>query len=1021
MKKTIYKAFFASAITLFATTEVSFSQTNFEQVPKPVTPQAASLIRSVRYPVGYNTGAVDVTIPLHEITVGGVTIPITMSYNTKGIRVSELDRSFGIGWTLNAEPMVVQSVRGKPDLRGYYSDNDINWFDGSVRNRKDYLYNLHTGGAEPDINPDEYIYKLLGSSGSFFHKYEWGTYSLTTVPYDPIKIDLIGDIYRSTPTTMKITDDKGVVYDFSVVERTILGNKWPETKTWKVSSIKLNGSTSAPSVTFNYTPLKVNDNVRIISDYSVVEDVSSTQPPPGGYWIDGTCYYNEHNITPVLGFPRITNAGWTYSPHLVPSFSHPGHDSLHVHQTSGEYIPTANPVDSEHHRQLLSSIVCDQGNVTFERNASTGLLNMIQVTSTAGVLVKQICFSYSTVDYSNKISNIPYYRLNLVEILDGSGKIVDKYSFAYYPNQTQFQSITTNFWDYINSYGSQSTGSHVAHTQPRIYHKNENRVLSSESRYELSIGGGAKLSSAIQNGVLESITNILGGKTTFEYEGDTYLKYERTYSEDESTFITRTVHGSAGGLRVKAITEFDPKTQSEYRREIKYGATTNRGVESGVGKIRTQIYPESYMHLQYRMDGLSTRIMSRIRTYYSSLSTNASFGGSPIVYDTVTEYRKMKVGSSWRDVSKTVYTYFYNFTTNNINSGICLCQDDHPGARVDCQINDSWMYGHLISKTEYVKSEDGYKLVSRISNVYSPLNAKFTLVQNTDQRYVRDIPFTSLTDASNAEIIKGGSSAYYGMLVFNATMWTDGCVRKMSDTTLVYDETTDQYLSTIRTYTYNNKNYYLTSSTTNTSQTSFIEEFEYADQSPGHALNSYNMFSVLLKKTNTFQDNSSTSLENDYDSFSGDDCPRIKKSYVNHGMYRYLKVEYKQYDKWGNPIYIVKNGTDDIVYLWGHNGQYMVAEIRNATASDVASALGVSAQSLSESRFNSYGQLNGLRSMLPGALITTYDYRPLIGLISTTDPSGRKVDYTYDGAARLVKVTDDKGKPVEAYEYNIQN
>jgi YD repeat-containing protein len=52
-----------------------------------------------------------------------------------------------------------------------------------------------------------------------------------------------------------------------------------------------------------------------------------------------------------------------------------------------------------------------------------------------------------------------------------------------------------------------------------------------------------------------------------------------------------------------------------------------------------------------------------------------------------------------------------------------------------------------------------------------------------------------------------------------------------------------------------------------------------------------------------------------------------------------------------------------------------------------------------------------------GALVTTYAYSPLIGLISSTNPYGSTTYYEYDNYGRLQHVRDNALQPIAAYKY----
>ena len=85
-----------------------------------VSPQAASLIKYIQNPVDYSRGLVDITIPIYEIIIDGIKLPISISYHHGGIKVNEFNQLLGQGWTLNAELSVVRSINGKLDVGGNY-------------------------------------------------------------------------------------------------------------------------------------------------------------------------------------------------------------------------------------------------------------------------------------------------------------------------------------------------------------------------------------------------------------------------------------------------------------------------------------------------------------------------------------------------------------------------------------------------------------------------------------------------------------------------------------------------------------------------------------------------------------------------------------------------------------------------------------------------------------------------------------------------------------------------------------
>ena len=122
-----------------------------------------------------------------------------------------------------------------------------------------------------------------------------------------------------------------------------------------------------------------------------------------------------------------------------------------------------------------------------------------------------------------------------------------------------------------------------------------------------------------------------------------------------------------------------------------------------------------------------------------------------------------------------------------------------------------------------------------------------------------------------------------------------------------------------------------------------------------------------------------------------------------------------------NPTYIEKDGKPEAIYIWGYNYQYPIAEIKNVTYERFSHI--ISSQTLEQigSRnipsVSQWQVINNLRDDLPEALITTYSYKPGIGIISKIDPRGIKTSYIYDPFGRLTDIKDHKGNLLEHYDY----
>ncbi len=145
-----------------------------------------------------------------------------------------------------------------------------------------------------------------------------------------------------------------------------------------------------------------------------------------------------------------------------------------------------------------------------------------------------------------------------------------------------------------------------------------------------------------------------------------------------------------------------------------------------------------------------------------------------------------------------------------------------------------------------------------------------------------------------------------------------------------------------------------------------------------------------------------------------------------------IKEQYN-YNSYKNLVYKYTGGTGLInktVYIWSYKGEYPIAEIKNATYDEVKNALSelliyrVTNVLIPEE--NDLKAINNLRTTLPNALVTTYTYKPLIGITSATDPRGITTYYEYDCSGRLKTVYigekdnngNEKKRVLNTYDYH---
>jgi len=92
-----------------------YAQAPAVKPPGFASPNAAALGKYGDIPVSYHTGVPEISIPIYTITEGSLSVPISLSYHSSGIKVDEVASNVGLGWSLNAGGMLTRTVNGGPD------------------------------------------------------------------------------------------------------------------------------------------------------------------------------------------------------------------------------------------------------------------------------------------------------------------------------------------------------------------------------------------------------------------------------------------------------------------------------------------------------------------------------------------------------------------------------------------------------------------------------------------------------------------------------------------------------------------------------------------------------------------------------------------------------------------------------------------------------------------------------------------------------------------------------------------
>ncbi|UOQ54229.1 RHS repeat protein [Hymenobacter cellulosivorans] len=192
----------------------------------PPPPEAAALGKFAETPVSLFTGVPDISIPIYEVKLRGVTLPISLNYHASGVRVTEVASSVGLSWALQAGGSISSTVMGLDDFRGsatgagytntyriptdrrlvpIYPETDYSFCMYATATPNAYQNTVLAGF---DTQPDLFYYNFCGRSGKFFYTQDRQPH---TMPYTPIVIQRGTERYT-------ITDEAGNKYLYTALE-----------------------------------------------------------------------------------------------------------------------------------------------------------------------------------------------------------------------------------------------------------------------------------------------------------------------------------------------------------------------------------------------------------------------------------------------------------------------------------------------------------------------------------------------------------------------------------------------------------------------------------------------------------------------------------------------------------------------------------------------------------------------------------------------------------------------------------
>ena len=927
----------------------------------PSSPDAASIEKYGSYPVNMYNGLPEISIPIYQIQIGDLQVPISINYHASGIKVSERSSRIGLGWSLNYGSSISRKMMGKPDEQ---SDNYLNaltvrlsnTINTSNQNDLDYL-RLVSNGIK-DAEPDIFSYNINGKSGKFLFNQQ-DNYNLLMLPFEPLKINLIRN--SNNNAIFEITNDNGTLYELNEYESTSTNGISNAPATWMVSKMK--SSNKNDSINFVYST-RYGQTSEDISDYTVVNDY-------------------------------VTNYAGSYSYDVGNSF------------ISNQYVYVTE--------KIIQQILFRNGKVEFEYSTndredgfpgqkkieSIKIYNLESLSSTYQLL-KAYKFNHSY--FINPIDGTKRLRLDSLTLVDNTSKIDQVYKFEYNNDVIlpSYLSRSRDFWGFYNG----KTNSSLV---PRM----EIPFQASSASQSSTIWVGSNNSDGRETDpyymsacVLKKIIYPTGGFTTFEFEGNKY--------QTESGQIK-----FAGGLRIKSIKSQNSILDMPNTKTYVYG-DNNSGYGRANFKLGNYLFTNEQTSRKYHnpVDGyglgtggcLVLDATKRVRTFISNPSIEIEpFDGSIVGYSTVTEYE----GDEIQNTGKTVNTY------SDIPDALNIV------AAYGRPILTSYHFdrGQLLTKTVFKKTEyNSYQKIQRLENSYSAFPQEWSnnvgLVvfkwQVSEDENGSDLALgyqQYCPDDRNSFRFMN----YHIRSGDNKLIQTSLISYDLNDDSKFVKKTTNYFYENFSNQQITKKEFVTSKNEILTTYYKYPHDFTsiqpYTNMIDNHILNKIveeksvlNSKLISLKKIE-FQNWGNLNF-----------LPSsVSLKYIESNLAQ--KINFNSYDIFGNIREVQKNNDLQEIYLWGYKSSYPVAKIIGADQSSINTLISQNFLDNPSSDEGLRTHLNALRS-LPNTLVNTYTYKPLVGMTSETDPNGKTTYYEYDNFGRLKIVRDHNNNILKKICYN---
>lgn len=961
------------------------------------SPDAWSMIKYGDANVNLYTGSIGLSIPVYTYQDEDFTIPISLDYATTGYKPNVQTGILGMGWYLNVGGAITREVRGVYDEEGttsmdIYSFKDKwegdNFFEGA-----DHVFpQVHGFGA---------LYNLTNFS---FDNYQLDCayYGKAGEEYLPIYVhpnDLTyNNVYETRPDIFHFNflghtgsfilqpNNKVIVYESNhpakeySIDVTLVREGF--TSFIITTGDMMRYYFTKVELAESYCPQFSSQNIRTANGWKLTKIEA-----PNGRTIDFIYNKSYHSFAYI---PTIMDE--IYNRRMVEKPN--GSETDMIFGDSQQNNPTINEVETA----CLTSISIDgRVNIAFsysDKKRENGLnfhpdipqkLDRINIYNNSGNLIKTCECKYSSDNVQTCSTYDPLQPgITFLKSIFLSGE--GTYNMQYNEAGLIFPPIDTYGIDWYGYYNN--TVFDYNFMPSRISARANDNYLGTYRQPKLE---------TTKYGILTDIEFPTGGSSHFEYE-------QNTYSTDITGFYTNKINRPAAGLRIAQIKNFDVNGEEILRRSFSYIDINNES--SGQLLWRPVVYS--------RYISSSSGYLQIDRETISSSSDFPYSQGSHIEYLRIIEERIKPSEES----NKTLTEYKYNSAWNS------NCRDDIVSANAAFGISESgenedpanwdWDYNMSSTLNPIPVIYDGQ--IRRALILQSRMGGKL----QEKNLYKNDLYHPSIKESYEYSFYNPSEIPYFDSdcmwlgykIQYRYSFNSPYLQKKIKSTYNDHDKITTEYTN-IEIDSLGRQSKIIT---TDSKNKTISESYFYHPVVPSYltehiverddkviSANKYNFQTIMSPHDKYYY--VPLSQEN------GIITPETTTADLTY----YTGTTYDCYDSEGRPLQITDKSNKKICIVWGYGGLYPIAKIENMTHDVLADQYGAGGTFDGALPTNIETNLRAADNVM----VTTYTYKPLVGITSMTDPSGRTTTYEYDNNGKLIHVRDDENESVKSYEYNI--